>query len=77
MKRYRIFSVCLPEDLIKWLDDRARREHRSRNQLIKAVLEDVRAGILVKAEKHGEAEAEKESEQPAKLPPYPRLRRAY
>jgi metal-responsive CopG/Arc/MetJ family transcriptional regulator len=70
--KYRIFSICLPEDLIKWLDEKARSERRSRNQLIKVILEDMRAGKLVRAEQqHSEAEAMSEK------PPALRLRRAY
>jgi metal-responsive CopG/Arc/MetJ family transcriptional regulator len=70
--KYRIFSICLPEDLIKWLDEKARSERRSRNQLIKVILEDARAGKLVRAEQKP-SEAEAMSEKPATL----RLRRAY
>lgn len=69
----RTFNVRLPEDLIAWLDDRARRERRSRNQLIKIILEDARAESL--AEQHGKIEAG--GEQITKPLSSPRLRRAY
>jgi len=70
--KYRIFSICLPEDLIRWLDEKARSERRSRNQLIKVILEDIRSGKLVRAEQQP-SKAEAGSEKPATL----RLRRAY
>ena len=43
----RNFNVRLSEDLIEWLDQRARRERRSRNELIRMTLEDLKAGKLV------------------------------
>jgi metal-responsive CopG/Arc/MetJ family transcriptional regulator len=70
--KYRIFSICLPEDLIRWLDEKARSERRSRNQLIKVILEDMRAGRLIRVEQQP-SEAETRSEKPPAL----RLRRAY
>jgi metal-responsive CopG/Arc/MetJ family transcriptional regulator len=69
MVKSRTFNVRLPEDLVAWLDDRARRERRSRNQLIKIILEDARAALPT------EQTSRIESEQ---LPSPPlRLRRAY
>jgi metal-responsive CopG/Arc/MetJ family transcriptional regulator len=69
MVKSRTFNVRLPEDLVAWLDDRARRERRSRNQLIKIILEDARAALPT--EQHEKAESEQ-------LPSPPlRLRRAY
>jgi len=71
MAKSRTFNVRLPEDLVAWLDDRARRERRSRNQLIKIILEDARAGNPT------EQPSRIESEQQKTLPPQIRLRRAY
>jgi|GEM_PF-2919316 metal-responsive CopG/Arc/MetJ family transcriptional regulator len=71
MAKSRTFNVRLPEDLVAWLDDRARRERRSRNQLIKIILEDARAALPT------EQPSRIENEQPKTLPPQIRLRRAY
>jgi len=68
MAKSRTFNVRLPEDLVAWLDDRARRERRSRNQLIKIILEDARASLPTE-----QPEQPKTPQQPPQI----RLRRAY
>jgi len=40
-------SIYLPDDLIDWIDDQARREGRKRSNFILKVLSDLRNGALV------------------------------
>jgi len=61
----RNFNVRFPEDLLTWLDEEARKARRSRNELLKIILEDLRAGRLTRT-----AETEVAT-------PTPTLRRAY
>lgn len=70
MGKYKVFSICLPEDLVEWLDEKARSEYRSRNQIIKFILERARA------EAEGERPAAPASA-PSPTPTTLRLRRAY
>jgi len=72
MAKSRTFNVRLPEDLVAWLDERARRERRSRNQLIKIILEDARAALPTEQPSRAENESPKTLQ-----PPQIRLRRAY
>jgi len=52
------FNLYLPEDLLKWLDEQAKKERRKRNNYLVMILEDLRNGRLVRkeeAEEHAPA----------------------
>ena len=44
------FSLYLPDQLVEWIDDKAKKENRSRNNYIEKVLSDLRDGRLIPAE---------------------------
>jgi len=63
--RSRNFNVRFPQDLVEWLDEKAKQERRSRNELLKIILEDLRGGRLIQKPEETE------------VTPTPTLRRAY
>jgi len=44
------FSLYLPDQLVEWIDDKAKKENRSHNNYIEKVLSDLKEGRLVPAE---------------------------
>jgi len=64
MGNRRHFSIWLSEDLIAWIDDQAGEQKRSRNNFLENILEDLRAGKLIRKKEVEETVA-------------PTLRRAY
>ena len=48
------FSLYLPDQLVEWIDNKAKKENRSRNNYIEKILRDLEQGRLVPLRSDGE-----------------------
>jgi len=52
------FSIYLPDKLLVWLNEEAKKQKRSRSNFIEKILSDVKEGKLIPAEPEFSEEAE-------------------